>query len=98
MYWKAWTAWETHSGHLIGIALFLGPNDKKPVVYIFKTLDSTALKKKWIVPRKIKKWVLFNYFCATHFPKAKLLYLQEEPEVLSQSEISIITNKFPFQK
>lgn len=106
MYWKA--AIVKYKGEdriRVGILLFytLSP-EEKPVMCILGALDGSGIKRKWMVPMKIKRWLLYNY----HSYSYAIKYLLERnfksdfkfTEIGKRNELwifdkEIIKKKFP---
>ena len=106
MYWKAAIVkYERLDQIRVGILLFytLSP-EEKPVMCILGVLYGSGIKRKWMVPMKIKRWLLYDHHScsyATKFIKETIFYggfkLTEigERNKLWLFDKDIIKNKFP---
>ena len=61
MYWKAAIVKYEGERHVrVGIFLYKTKADEKPVLHILGTLECDGVKRKWRVPMKIKRWLLYD--------------------------------------
>ena len=105
MYWKAAIVKHERDGIRVGILLFNTlSSEEKPVMYILGKLNGSGIKRKWMVPMKIKRWLLYDHHScsyATRFLK-KTIFINEfelmeigERNKLWPFDKEIIKNKFP---
>ena len=106
MYWRA--AIVKYKGEdriRVGILLFytLSP-EEKPVMYILGALDGIGIKRKWMVPMKIKRWLLYDYHSYSYAAEfLKITILNDEFKLTEIGERyklwlfdkEIIKKKFP---
>ena len=61
MYWKAAIVKYEGENHVrVGIFLFETTKYENPVLHILGTLECSGVKRKWRVPMKIKRWLLYD--------------------------------------
>jgi hypothetical protein len=105
MYWKAVNLKYEGENHIrVGIFLYKTKADEKPVLHILGTLECSGVKRKWRVPMKIKRWLLYDphsYSYATRYLKKtifndafKVTEVGEMKE-LGLFDKDIIAKKFP---
>lgn len=105
MYWKAVNLKYEGENHIrVGILIFQTKADEKPVLHILGALDGRGVKRKWRVPMKIKRWLLYDphsYSYASRFLKKtifnddfKLTEIGERNK-LWPFDKDIIKKKFP---
>ena len=105
MYWKAAIVKYEGEGHVrVGIFLYKTKADEKPVLHILGTLECSGVKRKWRVPMKIKRWLLYDphsypyassYLKKTIFNDAFKVTEVGEMKELGLFDKDIITKKFP---
>ena len=105
MYWKAAIVKYEGEGHVrVGILLFETAKSKKPVLHILGTLECSGVKRKWRVPMKIKRWLLYDphsysyasrYLKKTIFNDAFKVTEVGEMKELGLFDKDIIAKKFP---
>jgi len=104
MYWKAVNLKYEGESHIrVGIFLFQTMTDKNPVLHILGALDCNGVKRKWRVPMKIKRWLLYDphsYSYATRYLKTIFNDAFRVTEVGEMKELGlfdkdIIEKKFP---
>ena len=105
MYWKAVNLKYKGENHIrVGILLFQTKADEKPILYILGTLECSGVKRKWRVPMKIKRWLLYDpHSCsyATRFLRKSIFNdAFKVTEVGEMKELGlfdkdIIAKKFP---
>ena len=105
MYWKAAIVKYEGEGHVrVGIFLYKTKADEKPVLHILGTLECSGVKRKWRVPMKIKRWLLYDphsYSYATRFLRKSIFNdAFKVTEVGEMKELGlfdkdIIAKKFP---
>ena len=106
MYWKSVIVKYKREDRIrVGISLFytLSPKEK-PVMYILGALNGSGIKRKWRVPMKMKRWLLYDhhsYSYATKFLK-RTIFKDEfdlteigERNKLWLFDKEIIKKKFP---
>ena len=107
MYWKAVIVKYKGEDHIrVGIFLFYTQSpEEKPVTYILgRALGGSGIKRKWRVPIKIKRWLLYDYHSypyATKFLKRTIF--NDKPNLteigkrnrLWPIDADIIKKKFP---
>ena len=105
MYWKAAIVKYEGEGHIrVGIFLFQTMTDEKSVLHILGTLECSGVKRKWRVPMKIKRWLLYDphsysyasrYLKKTIFNDAFKVTEVGEKYKLWPFDKDIIAKKFP---
>ena len=105
MYWKAAIVKYEGEGHVrVGILLYKTKADEKPVMHILGTLECRGVKRKWRVPMKIKRWLLYDshsysyatrYLKKTIFNDAFRVTEVGEMKELGLFDKDIIVKKFP---
>lgn len=106
MYWKAAIVKYEGENHIrVGILLFQTTKDEKPVLHILGALECSGVKRKWTVPMKIKRWLLYDPHSksyATRFLKKtifndafKVTIIGEKMTELGLFDKDIIAKKFP---
>ena len=105
MYWKAAIVKYVGENHIrVGIFIFQTKADEKPVLHILGALECSGVKRKWRVPMKIKRWLLYDshsYSYASRYLKKtifnddfKITEIGEKTE-LGLFDKDIIFKKFP---
>ena len=105
MYWKAAIVKYEGEGHIrVGIFLYKTKADKTPVLHILGTLECSGVKRKWRVPMKIKRWLLYDshsFSYATRFLMKNIfndpykVTVVGEMKELGLFDKDIIAKKFP---
>ncbi len=106
MYWQAAIVKYKGENHVrVGIFLFETAKSENPVLHILGTLECSGVKRKWTVPMKIKRWLLYDphsysyaarYLKKTIFNDAfKVTEVGEKKEMLYGFDKDIIAKKFP---
>lgn len=105
MYWQAAIVKYEGENHIrVGIFLFETAKSEDPVLHILGTLNCSGVKKKWRVPMKIKRWLLYDphsYSYATRYLK-KTIFNDDfkvtevgEMKELGLFDKDIVAKKFP---
>jgi len=71
MYWKAAIVKYEIDGRIrVGILLFNTLSSKeKPVMCILGALNGSGIKRKWTIPMKIKRWLLYDHHSCSYATK-----------------------------
>ena len=104
-YWKAAIVKYERENHIrVGIFLFETAKSERPVLHILGTLECSGVKRKWRVPMKIKRWLLYDshsYSYASRYLK-KTIFNDDfkvtevgEMKELGLFDKDIIVKKFP---
>jgi hypothetical protein len=102
MYWKAAIIKYKEEDRIrVGILLFYSQSsEEKPVMYILgKALGGSGIKRKWMVPMKIKRWLLYDYHSypyATRFLGRKITVFDDNE--FNLTEIGKRNKLWPFDK
>ena len=105
MYWQAAIVKYEGERHVrVGIFLYKTKADEKPVLHILGTLECDGVKRKWRVPMKINRWLLYDphsHSYASRYLKRTIFNdTFKVPEVGEMKELGlfdkhIIAKKFP---
>ena len=105
MYWKAVNLKYERENHIrVGILLFETAKSENPVLCILGMLECSGVKRKWTVPMKIKRWLLYDphsysyasrYLKKTIFNDAFKVTEVGEMKELGLFDKDIIAKKFP---